>query len=52
VLDKENAQHFTGTKKCGGAKRHKGHSPTGVLRNPNHPIRAVSSYRLLDEVRA
>jgi hypothetical protein len=22
--DKENAQHFTGNKKCGGTKHHKG----------------------------
>jgi len=39
-----------GLAKCGGAKRHKGRSPTGVLRNPNRPNRAVSSYRLLGEV--
>jgi hypothetical protein len=26
----------------------KGESPTGVLRNPNRPNRAVSSYRLLN----
>jgi len=24
--------------KCGGAKHHKGHSPTGVSRNPNRRI--------------
>jgi len=24
---------FTGAKKCGGAKHHKGRSPTGVLRS-------------------
>jgi len=28
-------KHFTGTKKCGGAKIHKGRSPTGFLRNPS-----------------
>jgi hypothetical protein len=37
-----------GLAKCGGAKTHKGHSPTGFLRNPNRPNRAVSSYRLLN----
>jgi len=39
-----------GLAKCGGAKTHKGHSPTGFLRNPNRPNRAVSSYRLLSAV--
>jgi hypothetical protein len=50
LSDKENAQHFTGNKKCGGAKLHKGRSPTGVLQNPEPPIRRRSSYRLLCEV--
>jgi len=36
-----------GLAKCGGAKYHKGRSPTGVLWNPNRPIRAVSIYCLL-----
>jgi hypothetical protein len=35
--DNENAQHFTGNKKCGGTKHHKGRSPTGVLWNPEPP---------------
>jgi len=35
VPDKENAERFTGTKKCGGAKTHKGRSPTGFLWNPS-----------------
>ena len=28
VPEKEKAKHFTGTKKCGGDKTHKGRSPT------------------------
>jgi len=36
-----------GLAKCGGAKNRRGQSPNGVLRNPNRPIRAMSSYRLL-----
>jgi len=39
-----------GLAKCGGAKYRRGRSPNGVLRNPNRPNRAVSSYRLLCEV--
>jgi len=39
-----------GLAECGGAKYHRGRSPNGVLRNPNRPFRAVSSYRLLGEV--
>jgi len=49
VPNKENAKRFTGTKKCGGAKYRRGRSPNGVLWNLNRPIRAVSSYRLLNE---
>ena len=33
--------------KCGGRKQHKGQGPTAFFWNPNRPIRAVSSYRLL-----
>jgi len=39
-----------GLVKCGGAKYRRGRSPNDVLWNPNRPIRAVSSYRLLGEV--
>ena len=34
---------FTGTKKCAGAKPHKGRSPTAVLRKPS-PRRGRSTY--------
>jgi hypothetical protein len=32
--DKENAQHFTGNKKCGGAKHHQGRKPDWCFVEP------------------
>jgi hypothetical protein len=37
VPDKENAKHFTGTKKCGGAKYHKGRQPDWCFAEPEPP---------------
>jgi len=50
VSDKENAQHFTGTKKCGVVRRGNGFSHDLAERNPKCPNRAFCSYRLLGEV--
>jgi len=47
VPDKENAQHFMGTKKCGGVRRGNGFSHDLAERNPKCPDRAFCSYRLL-----
>jgi len=43
----KECEAFQQPAKCGGAKCRRGRSPDGVLRNPNRPDRAVSSYRLL-----
>jgi len=51
VPDKENAKRFTGTKKCGGTKTHKGACADWVFVEPEPPEWAVSSYRLLGEVK-
>jgi len=37
VPDKENAKHFTGTKKCGGTKIHKGACADWVFVEPEPP---------------
>jgi len=50
VPDKENAQRFTGTKKCGGTKTHKGACAFVGFCGTRTAEQAVSSYRLLDEV--
>jgi hypothetical protein len=42
VPDKENAKHFTGTKKCGGRKLHKGQSPTVIFWNPSRRTGGVA----------
>jgi len=41
VPDKENAQHFTGTKKCAGTKIHKGACADWVFVEAEPPERAA-----------
>ena len=41
VAEKGFAKQRPATAKCGGVKRHKGQSPTGVLRNPSRLLAAM-----------
>jgi len=45
--DKENAKHFTGTKKCAGVRRGNGFSHDLAERKSSRPNGWRSSYRLL-----
>jgi len=51
VCDKGNAKHFQHTKKCGGAKRHKGRKPDWCFAEPEPPTGGEAHTDLLDEVR-
>jgi len=41
---------FQQPQNCGGAKHHKGRSPTGVLRNPSRPMGGEAHTGLLGAV--
>jgi hypothetical protein len=48
VPDKENAKHFTGTKKCGSVKPHKGACADWGFTEPKPPTGGAAHTVLLD----